>query len=341
MGGRDTGTADTLLSDAATTAALADDAVVRWWQTTTFLEVAGPDAPTLLDGLCTQAVERIAPGAGVPGLFLDAKAKIIAPAVVHRMAPRAWTDPRTAEVVADAPQLLLETLPDLVEPLRAHLARYRLRARVTLIPESRSSLALVGSAAAAAATAVDPGSGAWSLVSGTARPTAAWIGDAGSCSQLVREVLPAAGYALADPDALERDRIERGIAGLHDLLPGRMPAEVGGMESAVALDAGCYLGQEPVARLHYRGHPNRTLRRLVADAPLQPAAEAPGAAALELRRAAEPDAARPVGLLTTWAARPDGATVALGVMRREVHADEPLVLCGTSTSLRAVDEPPG
>ena len=41
-----------------------------------------------------------------------------------------------------------------------------------------------------------------------------------------------------------------------------MPAEAGIVERAVDFEKGCYIGQEPVARLHYRGKPNRTLRGL-------------------------------------------------------------------------------
>jgi folate-binding Fe-S cluster repair protein YgfZ len=41
-----------------------------------------------------------------------------------------------------------------------------------------------------------------------------------------------------------------------------MPAEAGIVERAVDFEKGCYIGQEPVARLHYRGKPNRALRGL-------------------------------------------------------------------------------
>src|SRR5436190_8200233 len=44
-----------------------------------------------------------------------------------------------------------------------------------------------------------------------------------------------------------------------------LPAEAGLTERAVSFTRGCYPGQEPVARLHYRGHANRTLRVLELD----------------------------------------------------------------------------
>lgn len=327
------------LAPDATIAALQDGAVVRWWQTTAFLRVAGPDALTLLGGLCTQAVERIEPGHAVLGLFLDAKAKLIAPATLHRAPNAAWPDPRTAQSHPDAPVLLLETLPELVEPLRAHLAKYKLRAKVAIEPQELSTVALAGGGLVAA-----PDSAGWTAVADQHVPTRAFIGTADACADEVR-ASTGRGVPLADPDAFEAARIDAGVAGLHDLLPGRMPAEIGGMRSAVALDAGCYLGQEPVARLHYRGHANRTLRRLRSEGEIAPAAPPIGDdgtpdldAPLALRRPGDAETARPTGRLTTWARHPDGRTVALAVLRREVAAGEPLHLSGTNAVLAPLDD---
>ena len=44
-----------------------------------------------------------------------------------------------------------------------------------------------------------------------------------------------------------------------------MPAEAGFEERAISFTKGCYPGQEPVASLHYRGHPNRGLRVLTLE----------------------------------------------------------------------------
>lgn len=326
-----------LLGPDATAAALDDSAVVRWWQVTAFLEVAGPDAPTLLDGLCTQAVERIEPGTGTLGLFLDAKARIIAPAVLHRLADEPWHNPRRTETVDAAPILLLETLPELVEPLRAHLTRYRLRARATIEARDVSTVAVVG---ATAGSVPAPDRGNWSTVLHGAHPVRAWLGRGGDDPAAMTAQLAAACAGLADPDALEARRIDAGTAGLHDLLPGRMPAEVGGMDGAVALDAGCYLGQEPVARLHYRGRANRTLRRVAADASLVPGLDEEPDAALALRTVDGAPDARPVGRLTTWATAPDGRTTALAMLRRELAPGDELRLAGGGSTVRVVDAAP-
>jgi folate-binding protein YgfZ len=295
--------------------ALAEGAVMRWWQTTAFLVASGAEAATLLDGLCTQAVERIEPGHAVPGLFLDAKAKIIAPVILHRTTPETF---------------LLETLPELVGPLASHLKKYRLRAKVTIEPSELATIALVGEQL----PQVSSTDGAWSRVTGLLRPALALIAGPDACADVVRAGAP----PLADPDAFEADRIERGIASLHDLLPGRMPAEVGGMDTAVALDAGCYLGQEPVARLHYRGKANRSLRRLAADGPIAPGAPLPDDEHLALYRDGQLEG-RPPGRLTTWARSGEG-TVALAMLRREVTAGSELALPGSDALLRVVDDAP-
>ena len=67
---------------------------------------------------------------------------------------------------------------------------------------------------------------------------------------------------------LEPLRLEAGTpAWGKELDEAVLPAEAGLDETHVSFTKGCYPGQEPIARLHYRGHPNRRLRRLeVADA---------------------------------------------------------------------------
>ena len=58
-------------------------------------------------------------------------------------------------------------------------------------------------------------------------------------------------------------RIEAGIPRFgREFGPDTMPAEAGLVERAVSFTKGCYPGQEPIARLHYRGHANRGLRGL-------------------------------------------------------------------------------
>src|SRR5437763_322516 len=81
----------------------------------------------------------------------------------------------------------------------------------------------------------------------------------------------------------------------------------------VSFSKGCYPGQEPVARLHFRGHPNRGLRVVELD-------ELPDYDAPLLHDGRE------VGRVTSAVRRADGTVVALAYVRTEVPDDAPLAL---------------
>jgi tRNA-modifying protein YgfZ len=94
-----------------------------------------------------------------------------------------------------------------------------------------------------------------------------WHGDGG----LAELATPAGPLVLATqpPDHAEpaerwqAARVEAGLPEFGtDFDASSMPAEAGLEERAISFSKGCYPGQEPVARLHYRGHANRGLRGL-------------------------------------------------------------------------------
>ena len=112
----------------------------------------------------------------------------------------------------------------------------------------------------------------------------------------------------SDPEELfEIARIEAGMArfGL-EFGTDSMPAEAGLEDRAVSFTKGCYPGQEPVARLHYRGHANRGVRGLEL---LQSLPEL-GAVVV--------DDGREVGRVTSAVTSPRFGAIGLGVLRREV-----------------------
>ncbi len=79
-------------------------------------------------------------------------------------------------------------------------------------------------------------------------------------------------------EALEVLRTEAGIARFgRDFGPENFPQETGAEEESVSYTKGCYLGQEVVARIHYRGGVQKTLRGLDFGAGPAPA---PGTALL-------------------------------------------------------------
>jgi tRNA-modifying protein YgfZ len=180
---------------------------------------------------------------------------------------------------------LLLTEPELGEPVRTLLVRMRLRARCEIELEEHTSALVFGGDGIA-----------------TDFPGA-------------REVLDDASLAATlDEEELERRRIEARVPRWGREIDDRvLPAEVGLETTHVSFSKGCYPGQEPVARLHYRGKANRGLRVLELD-------DVPPYDA-ELTHEG-----KVVGRVTSAARRPDGSVVALAYVRIEVPVDAALAL---------------
>jgi tRNA-modifying protein YgfZ len=126
--------------------------------------------------------------------------------------------------------------------------------------------------------------------------------------------LARAGARLIGLDAYETTRVEAGIPRFGaDITPENFPAEAGILERAVSFSKGCYPGQETVARMYYRGHPNRTLHRLVVDGTPPP----PHTPIVQNEKQ--------VGTITSIAPLPvSGSTLALGYLSRNARKDTPL-----------------
>jgi tRNA-modifying protein YgfZ len=180
---------------------------------------------------------------------------------------------------------LLLTEPGLGEAVRSHLVRMRLRARCEIEPEQHEAVLVFG-------------------------------GDAGFATDWpgAREALDAGLEPTLSEDELELRRIESSVPRWEREIDDRiLPAEAGLDETHVSFSKGCYPGQEPVARLHYRGHPNRGLRVVELD-------EVPDYDAPLLHEGRE------VGRVTSAVRRDDGSVVALAYVRTEVPDDAPLAL---------------
>jgi tRNA-modifying protein YgfZ len=131
----------------------------------------------------------------------------------------------------------------------------------------------------------------------------------------VRTALIDAGATLVSEAAAEIVRVERGSPRYGvDIDESTIPQEANLNERAVSFTKGCYVGQETVARLYYRGKPNRHLRGLRLIEPPQPAAEpAPPMASGDELRLGE----RPVGHLGSVVHSPRLGTIGLALVRRE------------------------
>ena len=152
--------------------------------------------------------------------------------------------------------------------------------------------------------------GADLLAAGVAVPVGGYdlLGPAAAL-EAAREHLVGRGAVPVGLGAYETARVEAGIPRFGaDITPENFPAEAGILNRAVSFEKGCYPGQETVARMRYRGHPNKTLHRLAVEG-----AAAPGAAILQN--------GKPVGTVTSVAPLPvDGETHALGYLSRNADA---------------------
>ena len=129
-----------------------------------------------------------------------------------------------------------------------------------------------------------------------------------------REHLKRAGAEPVSPEAYETARIEAGFPRFGaDITPENFPAEASILDRAVSFSKGCYPGQETVAKMYYRGRPNRTLHRLEIEGP----PPSPGAPILQEEKQ--------VGTITSIAPLTiDGRTLALGYLSRNAQKDTTL-----------------
>ena len=173
---------------------------------------------------------------------------------------------------------LLLTEPELGEQVRAHLLRLRMRARCEVELEQHESVVLFDAGGDGFATDF-PGA---------------------------REAIDTGLAPTLSPDELEARRVAAGVPRWGREIDDRvLPAEAGLDATHISFEKGCYPGQEPVARLHFRGHPNRSLRVLQLDR--VPAYDA------ELVHDG-----KVVGRVTSAVQRGDGSVVALAYVRVEV-----------------------
>jgi aminomethyltransferase len=129
------------------------------------------------------------------------------------------------------------------------------------------------------------------------------------------EVLDAGLAPTIGEHELELLRIRAGTPRWgHEIDDRVLPAEAGLDERAISFTKGCYPGQEPVARLRYRGHANRSLRVLELEGVELPA-----------RDAEVLHEGKAVGRVTS-AARDGDRTVLLAYVRVEVPEDAALAV---------------
>ena len=273
------------------------------------LALTGGEAKDFLHGQVTNDIAGLQPGGGCYAAFLTHKGKMIG----------------DLRVLDAGDELLLDCERAVLQDLFNMIRRYKLGRDVELHKRTveRGLLSLVGPGARAVAGLPEPAAQEHSHRAGEVggapvRLIATDLGvdvlcDAADTAR-VTAALTGAGAVLVDEAAAEVRRVESGRPryGI-DLDDSVIPQEAGLNERAVSFTKGCYVGQETVARLYYRGKPNRHLRGLRLSAP------APSGAVLRLGD-------REVGRLGSVAASPAFGPIALALVRREAEPGSTLAV---------------
>lgn len=277
------------------------------------LLITGAEAAGLLDGQLSNDIAGLPEGSGCEATLLTPKGRILAPVRVLRR--------------PDGLLLLTEreTLQPVWERLRSGgLGWDAVIHKQTLELERIELLGPHADAVAAAAGFTVPGDGAEHACTVDAVRTyrglellvpAAAAGDA-------RARLLAAGAVPADPALAEIVRVEAGRPRWGcELDESTMPEEAAMTERAVSFTKGCYVGQETVARLHWKGRPNRVLRTLEPAAPVAPGTTISGAG-------------RELGAVGSAVVSPSHGPLALALLRREVEPGDVVDVAGTAAAVR-------
>jgi folate-binding protein YgfZ len=257
------------------------------------LRFTGGEAADYLQGQVTNDVESLAAGSGQYAALLTPKGQIVADMRILRGPDFIW----------------LDCEPRSIAPLTRNAQMYSIGRDVQTADVSAgyAILSLIGPAAREALDAA-PGDEEHAWVEGEHGMYVAT--DAGVDVICPADEADAVRAALAveevSEDAAECLRIESGRPRLGlEIAGGVIPQEAGLNDRAVSFSKGCYVGQETVARLFYKGKPNRHLRGLRLSAPATPGDEVTGGE-------------RVVGKIGSATVSPAYGPIALAILRREV-----------------------
>jgi folate-binding protein YgfZ len=207
------------------------------------VRVRGSEAAEFLQGQVTNDVEALEPGQGCYAALLNHKGKMRLDMRILRGPDWIWID----------------TEPGAETVLLRMIETYSLGRDVTWEEADEGIVSLIGEADLDATPPEDEHS---------------WVEGERGLYVRTYSGIDVIGHDLPAPDATEADaervRIEHGVPryGL-DMDGDTIPQEAGINDRAVSFSKGCYVGQETVARLFYKGKPNRHLRGLRLTGPAE------------------------------------------------------------------------
>jgi tRNA-modifying protein YgfZ len=222
------------------------------------LRFTGEQRVWFLDQILTQSFEDIVPGEARDTAMLTVNGRMTG----------------YLEVVATEDALLAHFEEELRSSLPEELSRYVFATRVEIadVTDDWALVLLAGPGHEDGLQRVSPGA--------VVHPTqglgcpAAYVWLPLDEAPRFADALEKRGFSEAGEDELEAVRIANGVARWgRDMDSRTLAPEAGITDRAIHLEKGCYLGQEAIAKIHFRGKVNRHLRRLRSAAPLRSGAE--------------------------------------------------------------------
>jgi folate-binding protein YgfZ len=275
------------------------------------LRLTGRDRQSFLQGMVTNDVGRLTPGAGCYAFQCDATGHVLA----------------DLRVLCLEDALLLDTEPGMAEQVAATLEKYLIMERVKIadVSSEYESFLVFGEGAPAllAGLGVSDAAADWHEGRNVVADVAGVSGVVAAAVRLVpgpafellvpagqggaaRTALAGAGARESSAADVEALRIEAGVPRYGADIDAKVLApETGQQARAISYKKGCYIGQEIVARIDARGHTNRAF------------------AGFSVSEGATPGAAvtvdgKEVGRITSVAVSPTlGVPIALGYVRNE------------------------
>ena len=294
----------------------------------TVLRLAGRSPVGMLDAILTNELPKEA-NLGVYAALLNPKGRV-------------QTDLR---VLKRGEDVLVDTEPEGAEAAREILGRYAPFSRVGIEDLSLKNVAwgILGLYGPRAYELLDDlhlaehesteieVSGTKVLAAGVAVPVPGFdlLGPE-EALRAVRAHLERAGAEPVSPESYETARVGAALPRFGaDITPENFPAEAGILDRAVSFSKGCYPGQETVAKMYYRGRPNRRLYRFELEENSAPPADpvGPGDEILQgEKRVIDPTSTVDVvGWITSVAPLlTDNRRFALGYLSRTANPDAPL-----------------
>lgn len=296
--------------------------VAACWGPRTLLKLTGDDRHKWLHNFCTNDIKSLQPGSGCEAFFTNVKARVLGYGFVFATGDALW----------------IETVGGQEDVLFTHFDRYIITEDVEVhrLGESHSQLLVAGPKMAArmegncsvSVESLEPMQNIAASLAGVdvglrrvdvTRQPGLLINCLTTDQQNIWDHLCENAFVPVGSAAIEARRIEAvfphyGI----DITEDHIAPEVGRNSAAISYNKGCYLGQEPIARLDAMGHTNKELRGIAFES--NPAAK--------IGDAITKDDGSDIGILTSIAPIPGiEKTVALGYVKRShMKADARVVV---------------